>query len=185
LVTTTAAKAANGAFLTAAQVKAGMVEGGDDLTCAAAGITKPRPDLGATDIDGDGMPAGWEIDFFGDLLRDGSGDFDGDGLSDLAEFDLGTRPDASDTDQDGHPDGGEVEAGTDPLDPSFFPVAVDALDGRAFSILAGILVLLGVCASTGQEGPVPKESGPMRTGLPKDPRQIIHVLRCGQDEPAS
>jgi Periplasmic component of the Tol biopolymer transport system len=44
------------------------------------------------DTDGDGMDDGWEIQYFGTLGRDGSGDFDHDGASDLAEFLTGTDP---------------------------------------------------------------------------------------------
>lgn len=38
------------------------------------------------DTDGDGMLDSWEMAHFGNLDRDGSGDFDGDGISDLQEF---------------------------------------------------------------------------------------------------
>ncbi len=38
------------------------------------------------DQDGDGMADGWEVENFGGLLRDGTGDFDADGLSDMLEF---------------------------------------------------------------------------------------------------
>lgn len=44
------------------------------------------------DMDGDGMADTWEADNFGTLLRDGTGDFDGDGFSDLNEFLAGTSP---------------------------------------------------------------------------------------------
>jgi len=44
------------------------------------------------DLDGDGMPDVWEADNFGTLLRDGTGDFDGDGVSDLNEYQAGTQP---------------------------------------------------------------------------------------------
>jgi len=44
------------------------------------------------DSDADGMADDWEITYFGNLSRDGSGDFDGDGLTDLAEFLSGTLP---------------------------------------------------------------------------------------------
>jgi Tol biopolymer transport system component len=45
-----------------------------------------------TDSDGDGMDDSWEIQYFGSLSRDGTGDFDGDGVSDLNEFLTGTDP---------------------------------------------------------------------------------------------
>ncbi len=44
------------------------------------------------DSDNDGMNDAWEIKYFGALNRDGSGDFDGDGITDLEEFQLGTHP---------------------------------------------------------------------------------------------
>ncbi len=40
----------------------------------------------ADDTDCDGMPDSWELEHFGDLTRDGTGDFDGDGISDLDEY---------------------------------------------------------------------------------------------------
>jgi hypothetical protein len=45
-----------------------------------------------TDSDGDGMDDQWELDYFGTLARDGTGDFDGDGATDLFEFLTGTDP---------------------------------------------------------------------------------------------
>ncbi|MFM8809805.1 MAG: hypothetical protein ACKOJB_13060, partial [Chthoniobacterales bacterium] len=45
-----------------------------------------------TDSDNDGMDDSWENEFFGNLNRDGTGDFDGDGLSDFKEFILGSDP---------------------------------------------------------------------------------------------
>src|SRR5207249_3353675 len=48
--------------------------------------------ISAADSDGDGLPDDWEMAYFGDLTRDGTGDFDGDGQSDLAEFRAGTNP---------------------------------------------------------------------------------------------
>ena len=48
--------------------------------------------LGGADTDGDGMDDDWEAAYFGNLSRNGSGDFDGDGASDLAEFLAGTDP---------------------------------------------------------------------------------------------
>ncbi|MCC6822856.1 MAG: hypothetical protein IT579_19170 [Verrucomicrobia subdivision 3 bacterium] len=48
--------------------------------------------LEAGDSDGGGLPDDWELAYFGNLARDGSGDFDGDGHSDLQEFLAGTDP---------------------------------------------------------------------------------------------
>lgn len=44
------------------------------------------------DTDSDGMDDDWEMAYFSTLARDGSGDFDNDGASDLAEFRAGTNP---------------------------------------------------------------------------------------------
>lgn len=46
----------------------------------------------ATDTDGDGMSDEWEMRMFATLGRDGSGDFDQDGLTDRQEYELGTDP---------------------------------------------------------------------------------------------
>jgi hypothetical protein len=48
--------------------------------------------LGGVDSDGDGMDDDWEVAYFGNTSRPGSGDFDGDGASDLREFLAGTDP---------------------------------------------------------------------------------------------
>ncbi len=86
----------------------------------------PRPvtflpvDLGCyefLDSDGDGMADSWEIDNFGDLSHDGSGNLDSDGLFDIEEYLNGTDPNVADSDGDGVNDGVEVSNGTDPNDP--------------------------------------------------------------------
>ena len=48
--------------------------------------------LGGIDSDHDGMDDDWEMAYFGTLARDGTGDFDGDGMTDLQEFLAGTDP---------------------------------------------------------------------------------------------
>ena len=62
-------------------------------------------DIGAdelVDADTDGMPDPWEILHFGSTAaRDGSGDFDGDGLTDLEEYQNDMSPTTADTDGDG------------------------------------------------------------------------------------
>ncbi len=50
------------------------------------------------------------------LKRDRTADEDGDGLSDLAEFIMGTSTKDPDNDGDGIPDGAEVQQGTNPSD---------------------------------------------------------------------
>jgi Tol biopolymer transport system component len=44
------------------------------------------------DSDGDGIDDDWELTFFNTLSRDGTGDFDRDGMTDLEEFLAGTDP---------------------------------------------------------------------------------------------
>ena len=71
----------------------------------------------ALDRDGDGLDDVWELQFFGGLSeQQGSGDADGDGLSNAQEFAAGTDPTNPDSDGDGLTDGAEVQAtpATDP-----------------------------------------------------------------------
>lgn len=46
----------------------------------------------AADSDEDGLPDDWEVTYFNSLVRDGSGDWDNDGLNDRAEYLAGTDP---------------------------------------------------------------------------------------------
>jgi len=48
--------------------------------------------LPLVDTDGDGMDDNWEMAYFRTLSRDGTSDFDHDGMTDLAEYKAGTNP---------------------------------------------------------------------------------------------
>ena len=67
------------------------------------------------DTDGDGLADAWELQYFGNLDQDGNGDPDGDGATNLHEFNAGTDPTNPDTDGDGMPDGFEINNGLNPL----------------------------------------------------------------------
>jgi hypothetical protein len=67
------------------------------------------------DSDEDGMADEWEEFFFGSLSPEPGDDFEPDGISNLAEYDLGTDPRSLDTDADGLPDGWELSYGLNPL----------------------------------------------------------------------
>ncbi len=92
---------------------------------------------GNPDTDGDGMPDAleveWGFDPTGTTGPDGPhGDVDGDGLTNLSEYQTGTNLFDGDSDGDGINDGDEVFAGTSPLDPSslFRTLAIEAVEGE-------------------------------------------------------
>ena len=64
------------------------------------------------------MPDVWETEYFGDTSQEPEGDYDGDGLNNLGEYQHGTDPTKPDTDADQMPDGWEVNYGFNPVDPS-------------------------------------------------------------------
>jgi pimeloyl-ACP methyl ester carboxylesterase len=68
------------------------------------------------DTDGDDMPDGYEISYgLNPLIDDTTEDLDGDGLTNIQEYNLHTRPDKIDTDDDGRNDRWEIENSTNPL----------------------------------------------------------------------
>ena len=75
------------------------------------------------DSDDDGLDDGWEINnnLNPNNSSDAETDNDGDGLSNLQEYNFGTDPNNSDSDGDGYSDSEEIEAGTDPLNESSHP----------------------------------------------------------------
>jgi Bacterial TSP3 repeat len=90
---------------------------GDSLVNAAeltAGTDPFDPDT-----DSDGMPDGWELKWVPSLnplyFADANTDSDTDGLTALAEFQLGTNPRKADTDGDGLADKAELDALGDPV----------------------------------------------------------------------
>lgn len=123
----------------------GWAKVSDDLN-GAPRPQGPEVDMGALedhtqpasmDIDGDGIDDFWEMLYFGSLLADGTGDSDGDGLSEYDEFVHGTLPNDPDTDHDGILDGTEVGAGTDPLNAASVPSDV-YVDGDSGSDDSGL-----------------------------------------------
>ena len=66
-------------------------------------------------MDADNLPDQWELEHFGHVSHSDSDDPDGDGLSNLQEYQLGTDPADFDSDGDGVSDGNEVSSGRDPL----------------------------------------------------------------------
>ncbi len=61
------------------------------------------------DVDGDGLPDWWEERLFGTMEENGTDDFDGDGLLNLAEFGGNTAAHLADSDRDGLRDGEDGE----------------------------------------------------------------------------
>jgi hypothetical protein len=86
------------------------------------------------DTDGDGMPDGWEAQYSLDPLdaTDASLYNDGDGLTNLEEYNYGTDPTNPDTDGDGLNDGDEVSFSTDPNNPDTDSDGL--LDGQEISM---------------------------------------------------
>ncbi|MCH2059840.1 MAG: hypothetical protein MK183_04370, partial [Verrucomicrobiales bacterium] len=121
-----------------------------------------------TDNDGDLLPDWWEIQFTDDLT-DLSGidesDFDGDGLTDLDEYEKDTDPTEEDTDGDGLADGVETNTGTfaSASDTGTDPTTADT-DGDGLN--DGIETNSGVFAGAADTGTNPNNSDTDADGFP-------------------
>lgn len=77
---------------------------------------------GLLDQNANFMDDRWELQYFGNLNQTAEGDYDGDGVSNLEEFqDSHTNPAAGDSDGDFVLDGDEIAAGSDPNDYTSYP----------------------------------------------------------------
>lgn len=106
--------------------RVGFLDGRENLTF--------NPDYPPLDEDKDGLYDNWEIVYGLDPTDpdDAASDIDGDFLSALDEFWVGTDPTNPDTDGDGIPDGVEFAYGLDPLNPAD---ADEDMDGDGYSNL--------------------------------------------------
>lgn len=111
---------------------------GDGLTCLKEFElgTDPRN----PDIDGDGIPDGWEVDNGMDpFTSDASQDPDSDGLTNIEEMFYGTDPHLADTDNDGVRDAEECKGFfSDPLNPDFDGTAVTNMVIHAVAVDSAI-----------------------------------------------
>ena len=88
---------------------------GDGLTDYEEVITY-NTDPNSSDSDADGMLDDWEVsNNLNPIVDDASGDLDGDGLTNLQEFQNNTDPNSSDSDADGMLDGWEVSNNLNPI----------------------------------------------------------------------
>ncbi len=68
--------------------------------------TEPEPEHEPEpDSDQDGLPDDWELSYFGDLSQDANDDFDGDGKTNLEEYEGGTDPTVAPTEPPPKKDG--------------------------------------------------------------------------------
>jgi hypothetical protein len=107
----------------------------------------------------DGIPDAWKIEHGLDALDPNvaTEDPDGDGLTNLQEYQNGTDPFSADTDGDGWSDGVEVARGTDPADAGSKPVPKVAADVNADGKVNALDVQLVTNAALGEASSVPTD----------------------------
>lgn len=137
----------SGATPTDADVDGDLVGAALDNCVAVANTNQANLDQDAAgdacddDADGDGLPAVWENQYGLDDLdaADATLSNDGDTLTNLQEFNLGTNPTRADTDGDGLNDDREVDLGLNPLDPDDCPETLCPRGGSLLLRIIGIL----------------------------------------------
>jgi hypothetical protein len=101
------------------------------------------------DIDFDGMPNDWELEFGLDPYEpvDKDDDPDGDGLTNYQEYIYDTDPFKSDSDGDKHSDGEEVEKGTDPNNPDDYPGKSEEEKESILIIIAAVFIAIVIAVA--------------------------------------
>jgi hypothetical protein len=61
-------------------------------TSVPSAVSSSQYQLVTVDTDGDCLPDSWEMQYFGNFSQSGAGDWDGDGISNLQEYQNGTNP---------------------------------------------------------------------------------------------
>jgi hypothetical protein len=90
------------------------------------------------DTDNDGLPDDWEIEHFDNLDQNPGNDTDGDGLTNIQEYNLETDPSNADTDGDGLSDGDDPN----PLVAEDGGTGLDALVYVIIAIIVIVIVLV-------------------------------------------
>lgn len=137
------------------------------------------------DTDSDGLPDEWEELYFGDpTTADPDADPDGDTLTNLEEFNLGTDPTRTDTDDDGLDDNVESNTGTfvDSSDTGTDPLIPDT-DGDGF--LDGVETNTGTFVDSSDTGTDPHnpdtDGDGLKDGVETNTGTFVDAADTGSD----
>jgi uncharacterized repeat protein (TIGR01451 family) len=121
-----------------------VLDDSDEFSRAAIEL-KIIGEMDKIDSDGDGLPDSWEVTYGLDPNEPGDAllDLDGDTLTNLQEYDLGTDPTDSDTDDDSYPDNSDPF----PLDPNK-PGIDDKESAPTIDINLIMMIIVGVIILT-------------------------------------